>query len=90
MLCRAWPRDIAGLAVAVTDHLASVARAGMMTAPVGGHMPAQRLVAERRWRLGVHSRGHPSAIVAELLRALQVLVPPATCGNMWSGLSIRV
>ena len=47
-------------------------RAGMMTAPVGGHMPAQRLVAERRWRLGVHSRGHPSAVVAELLRALQV------------------
>lgn len=44
----------------------------MMTAPVGGHMPAQRLVAERRWRLGVHSRGHPSAVVAELLRALQV------------------
>ena len=35
-------------------------------------MPAQRLVAERRWRLGVHSRGHPSAVVAELLRALQV------------------
>jgi len=48
------------------------ARAGMMNAPVGGHMPAQRLVAERRWRLGVHSRGHPSAVVAELLRALQV------------------
>lgn len=47
--------------------------AGMMTAPVGGHMPAQRLVAERRWRLGVHSRGHPSAVVAELLRALQGL-----------------
>jgi hypothetical protein len=38
-------------------------------------MPAQRLVAERRWRLGVHSRGHPSAVVAELLRALQVRAP---------------
>lgn len=34
-------------------------------------MPQQRLVAERRWRLGVQSRGHPSAIVAELLRALR-------------------
>ena len=53
----------------------------MMTAPVGGHMPAQRLVAERRWRLGVHSRGHPSAIVAELLRALQVRMPLATGAN---------
>lgn len=34
-------------------------------------MPQQRLVAERRWRLGMQSRGHPSAIVAELLRALR-------------------
>ena len=34
-------------------------------------MPQQRLVAERRWRLGVQSRGHPSAIIAELLRALR-------------------
>lgn len=31
----------------------------------------QRLVAERRWRLGIQSRGHPSAIIAELLRALR-------------------
>lgn len=48
-------------------------------------MPQQRLVAERRWRLGVQSRGHPSAIIAELLRALRasqvgltVLVPQHT------------
>mmetsp|Transcript_2344 Transcript_2344/g.7017 ORF Transcript_2344/g.7017 Transcript_2344/m.7017 type:complete len:506 (-) Transcript_2344:768-2285(-) len=34
-------------------------------------MPQQRLVAERRWRLGGQSRGHPSAIIAELLRALR-------------------
>ncbi|GLI66826.1 hypothetical protein VaNZ11_010801 [Volvox africanus] len=34
--------------------------------------PQQRLVAERRWRLGVHSRGHPSALMAELYRVLQL------------------
>ena len=45
---------------------------GMMTTAGGsGMMPQQRLVADRRWRLGVHSRSHPSAIVAELLRGLQ-------------------
>jgi len=30
----------------------------------GAHVP------ERRWRLGVHARGHPSALMAELLRVL--------------------
>ncbi|KAG2500353.1 hypothetical protein HYH03_001927 [Edaphochlamys debaryana] len=34
--------------------------------------PQQRLVAERRWRLGVHARGHPSALMAELYRVLQL------------------
>ena len=33
----------------------------------------QRLVAERRWRLGVHSRGHPHRIIEDLLRALHAL-----------------
>ncbi|KAK9829879.1 hypothetical protein WJX72_008401 [[Myrmecia] bisecta] len=33
-------------------------------------MPQQRVVVERRWRLGVHSRGHPSAIMAEIYRTL--------------------
>ncbi|PNW84016.1 hypothetical protein CHLRE_04g211600v5 [Chlamydomonas reinhardtii] len=38
----------------------------------GGGTPQQRLVAERRWRLGVHARGHPSALMAELYRVLQL------------------
>jgi len=32
----------------------------------------QRVVAERKWRLGVHARGHPSTLMAELYRVLQV------------------
>ncbi len=40
-----------------------------------GGTPQQRLVAERRWRLGVHARGHPSALMAELYRVLQVGTP---------------
>ena len=46
---------------------------GMMTAATAGPglLPQQRLVAERRWQLGAHSRGHPSALVAEVMRALQ-------------------
>ncbi|WIA14302.1 hypothetical protein OEZ85_002836 [Tetradesmus obliquus] len=37
-----------------------------------GHgLPQQRLVAERKWRLGWHARGHPSALMAELYRVLQ-------------------
>lgn len=35
-------------------------------------MPQQRLVAERRWRLGTLSAGHPSTIVADVLRTLQL------------------
>ncbi|BDA43258.1 Serine/threonine protein kinase OSK3 [Coccomyxa sp. Obi] len=42
--------------------------AGMMSGGSGG--PGQRVVAERRWRLGVHSRGHPHRIIEDLLRAL--------------------
>jgi 5'-AMP-activated protein kinase catalytic alpha subunit len=37
-------------------------------------LPQQRLVAERKWRLGWHARGHPSALMAELYRVLQVRV----------------
>lgn len=40
-------------------------------------LTAQRLVAERRWRLGAHARGHPSRLMAELYRAL------AACGVSW-------
>jgi hypothetical protein len=39
----------------------------------GQAAPGQRLVAERRWRLGVHSRGHPHRIIEDLLRALHAL-----------------
>lgn len=34
-------------------------------------LPQQRVVAERKWRLGVHARGHPSSMMAELYRVLQ-------------------
>ena len=40
--------------------------------PAGG-ITNQRVHAERRWRLGLHSRGHPSALMAELYRVLQLL-----------------
>jgi hypothetical protein len=36
----------------------------------GGANSGARLVAERRWRLGVHSRGHPHRIMEDLLRGL--------------------
>ena len=34
-------------------------------------LPQQRLVAERKWRLGIQFRGHPSALMTELYRVLQ-------------------
>ena len=38
---------------------------------LGSHAAAAaRVVAERRWRLGVHSRGHPHRIIEDLLRGL--------------------
>lgn len=39
--------------------------------------PAPRLVVERRWRLGLSSRAHPSSIMQELYRTLQY------CGVAW-------
>jgi 5'-AMP-activated protein kinase catalytic alpha subunit len=39
--------------------------------------PAPRLVVERRWRLGLCSRAHPSSIMQELYRTLQY------CGVFW-------
>jgi 5'-AMP-activated protein kinase catalytic alpha subunit len=51
-------------------------RAGTAGGPshpsTGGGAPAARVAAERRWRLGVAARGHPSALMAELYRVLQV------------------
>jgi 5'-AMP-activated protein kinase catalytic alpha subunit len=41
-------------------------------------LPQQRLLAERKWRLGLTVRGHPSALMAELYRVLQVR-PAAAC-----------
>lgn len=32
----------------------------------------QRLITDRKWRLGVHARGHPSALMLELYRVLLV------------------
>lgn len=34
-------------------------------------VPHQRLVVERRWRLGLGSRGHPSAVMQELYACLR-------------------
>lgn len=36
-----------------------------------GGLPQQRVLAERRWRLGVAARGNPSALMTELYRVLQ-------------------
>ncbi|KAJ9505516.1 hypothetical protein QJQ45_021086, partial [Haematococcus lacustris] len=47
------------------------AGAGHGAGGAAGGAPSQRVLAERRWRLGVHARGHPSALMAELLRVLQ-------------------
>lgn len=48
----------------------SLCRTASATPPAS--VPQQRLLAERRWRLGMHARGHPSALMAELYRVLQV------------------
>lgn len=50
------------------------------SAPAGG-ITNQRVHAERRWRLGLHSRGHPSSLMAELYRVLQLL------GIVWKKIS---
>ena len=34
-------------------------------------LPQQRMVAERRWRLAMQSRGHPSHVMAEVYRCLE-------------------
>eukprot|EP00891_Asterochloris_glomerata_P001387 jgi/Astpho2/1387/Aster-06242 len=34
-------------------------------------LPQQRMVAERRWRLAMQSRGHPSHVMAEVYRCLK-------------------
>lgn len=60
--------------------IAAMNRAGV--GPIGSRstgvlQPAPRLVVERRWRLGIGTRGHPGAIMQELLRAL------ASMGIVW-------
>lgn len=47
---------------------------GSVSGVGGDHqgLPQQRLLAERKWRLGLAVRGHPSALMAELYRVLQV------------------
>lgn len=49
--------------------------AGAMTSShsTGSLQPAPRLVVERRWRMGVVSRGHPGQIMQELYRGLTPL-----------------
>ncbi len=55
----------------------NLAPPGTVAAPSGlggassNSIANQRLQAERRWRLGMHARGHPSALMAELYRVLQ-------------------
>ena len=48
---------------------ASGASAGV--SEVGNAGPAQRLVAERRWRLAMQSQAHPSSIMREVVACLQ-------------------
>lgn len=42
----------------------------MMSQPHGSAkaLPQPRVVAERKWQLGQHSRDHPSAIMSKLMR----------------------
>ena len=44
--------------------------AGMMSQPHGSSKPLtqSRVVAERKWQLGQHTRDHPSAIMSKLMR----------------------
>jgi len=44
--------------------------AGITEGPREG--PAQRLVAERRWRLAMQSQAHPSSIMRNVLACLQL------------------
>jgi 5'-AMP-activated protein kinase catalytic alpha subunit len=60
----------AAAAAHAAAHAAAAAAAAQQQH--GGGLPQQRVVAERRWRLGVAARGHPSALMAELYRVLQV------------------
>ena len=39
---------------------------------MGGEGAAQRVVAERRWRLAMQSQAHPSSIMRDLLACLQL------------------
>ena len=56
------------------DNACALVCAGMLFPQnTGQAAPGQRLVAERRWRLGVHSRGHPHRIIEDLLSALHAL-----------------
>lgn len=56
------------------DNACALGCAGMLFPQnTGQAAPGQRLVAERRWRLGVHSRGHPHRVIEDLLRALHAL-----------------
>lgn len=61
------------------EMAASAHPSGMMASSrsTGSLQPSPRLVVERRWRLGVGSRGHPGQIMQELYRALSY------CGVAW-------
>lgn len=56
--------------------IAALSRAGV--GPIGSRstgclQPAPRLVVERRWRLGIGTRGHPGATMQELTRGLGLM-----------------
>lgn len=55
--------------ISETSQLTALQPTGQAQPPQSA--PQQRLVAERKWRLGVHARGHPSALMAELYRSFQ-------------------
>jgi 5'-AMP-activated protein kinase, catalytic alpha subunit len=55
---------------AASAAAAAAAAASASSSPSSGGLPTQRIVAERRWRLGAATHGHPAAVVQALLAAL--------------------
>jgi len=61
------------VAAAATAAAAATTAAAAASGGGDGHgLPQQRLLAERKWRLGWHLKGHPSTLMTELYRVLQV------------------
>ena len=62
--------ELGDAAAGLQGMQSAAAAAASSSASAGGAAPVGRIVAERRWRLGAHTRAHPGAAVADLLQAL--------------------